>query len=88
MISPNQELTENESGSKLHSSSGLGFGVKPIIAESGKREGKSRSQRKAEYRKLLKYAKSQPSLKSLVAKKDNDIVQAQRKSGSRGSGGA
>jgi len=61
-----------------------GFGeIKP---PTKKPEGKSRSEKKEEYRKLLKLAKSQPSVHKLVGKSE-DVFQSQRKQGSRGSGG-
>jgi hypothetical protein len=63
-----------------------GFGA--IKPKEPKPEGKSRSEKKEEYRKNLQIAKSSPSIKKIVKAGDNDIVQSQRKQGNRGSGGA
>ena len=50
--------------------------------------GRTRSEKKAEYRKLASMAKRSSSLHKMLGGSGTDIFQAQRKQGNRGSGGA
>lgn len=57
--------------------------------ENPSQSGRTRSEKKAEYRKLASMAKRSSSLhKMLGGGSGTDIFQAQRKQGNRGSGGA
>ena len=79
------KLDSNENNNKTVFK-GFGKPVDPV--EPSYSNGKSRSEKKAEYRKLLKRAKSQSSIHKLVGSSEKDIFKAQRKQGNRGSGGA
>jgi len=68
-----------------------GFGkssTDSIEVESLSRAERTRSEKKAEYRKLASMAKRSSSLQKMLGGPGADIFQAQRKQGNRGSGGA
>lgn len=56
--------------------------------ETPSQSGRTRSEKKAEYRKLASMAKRSSSLHKMLGGSGTDIFQAQRKQGNRGSGGA
>jgi hypothetical protein len=56
--------------------------------ETSSQSGRTRSEKKAEYRKLASMAKRSSSLHKMLGGSGTDIFQAQRKQDNRGSGGA
>lgn len=65
------------------------LGADSTVDENPSQSGRTRSEKKAEYRKLASMAKRSSSLhKMLGGGAGTDIFQAQRKQGNRGSGGA